>query len=183
MPLLDDETVLHELRPRPALATYWVLALGGKFIVVVAVLAIFLTGVVVGNLDVLLDLREGVSPAAVCLSAGGAGLVAAILGLVGSLVYFRALRRTYVYTVTDKRCILCGGLIVRVERSVPYHKVTDVQVSRNIVERLFGIGRLQVFTPGTAGAVAEITFQGLGDPDPPAASINNILRRFRATGE
>ena len=110
------------------------------------------------------------------------------LGLV--LVYCRYLRRTYVYYITNQRCVFHGGIIRRVERSVHYHKVTDVEMSQNIIERILGISTLNIFTPGTSSRgsdssfqKAEISFVGLKDNESPADTINGILRKFRATGE
>ncbi len=76
------------------------------------------------------------------------------------------------------------------ERSVPYHKVTDVEVSQNIIERFLGISSINVFTPGTAsvqqgsfGHRAEIRFQGVSDTEEPADTINKMIRQSRASGE
>ncbi len=78
----------------------------------------------------------------------------------------------------------------RVERSVHYHKVTDVEMSQNIFERILGISTLNIFTPGTSSGggnssfqKAEISFIGLKDNEGPANTINGILRKFKATGE
>lgn len=111
--------------------------------------------------------------------------------LLLALIYCRVLRKTYVYYVTDQRCVFHGGILRRIERSVPYHKVTDVEMSQNIVERILDISTLKVFTPGTSsmqtslfgGQRAEISFDGLKDNETPASTINEILRKFRATGE
>jgi len=64
-------------------------------------------------------------------------------------------------------------------------------MSQNIIERLLGISTLKLFTPGTGsmmvspfgGQKAEISFVGLSDNETPAESINNILRKFKSTGE
>ncbi|MCF6325539.1 MAG: PH domain-containing protein [Gammaproteobacteria bacterium] len=83
-------------------------------------------------------------------------------------VYLFFLRKTYRYIITDRRCIFVGGILKRVERSVPHKKITDIQRSQNIIERLLGIWNVQVFTPGTASvqightkARAELNFDGL----------------------
>ncbi len=128
-----------------------------------------------------------------------AGIVRALIAAVAAcsvvwalvLVYCVYLRRTYVYYVTNQRCVFRGGILQRIERSVPYHKVTDVEMRQNIVERVLGISKLNIFTPGTASVVntpfggprAEISFIGLADSETPAATINETLRKFKATGE
>jgi len=83
-------------------------------------------------------------------------------------IYFSYLRRTFRYIVTNRRCVFVGGILKRVERSVPFQKITDVQRSQNILERMLGIWNVQIFTPGTASvqngqakARAELNFDGL----------------------
>jgi hypothetical protein len=64
-------------------------------------------------------------------------------------------------------------------------------MSQNIIERVLGISNLKIFTPGTssmrvspfAAQRAEIFFVGLADNEPPAATINDILKTYKATGE
>ncbi len=74
---------------------------------------------------------------------------------------------------------------------MPYHKITDVESSQNIIERIIGISSLKIFTPGTAslptspfgGERAEIMFVGLVDNETPANTINEIVIKFKATAE
>ena len=124
--------------------------------------------------------------------AGGVmALIAAPSLFILGLIYCSYLRRTYVYYVTNQRCIFHGGILRRIERSVPYHKITDVEMSQNFIERMLGISSLKIFTPGTGsmmaspfgGQRAEIAFVGLKDNETPATTINEIVRKFRATGE
>jgi uncharacterized membrane protein YdbT with pleckstrin-like domain len=109
--------------------------------------------------------------------------------LVCALFYYHHLLRTFHYTVTSQRCVFEGGIFVRRRRSVPFHKITDVEVNQNIIEQGLGIWSLKIFTPGT-GSVgvpgfekAEIVFCGLLDADKPASIIQDTLKKFKATGE
>ena len=64
-------------------------------------------------------------------------------------------------------------------------------MSQNIVERILGISSLKIFTPGTGSMIfspfggqrAEISFVGLKDNEAPSISINEILRKYKSTGE
>jgi uncharacterized membrane protein YdbT with pleckstrin-like domain len=104
-------------------------------------------------------------------------------------VYYAKLKGTFQYCITNQRCIFEGGIIIRRKRSVPYHKITDVEINQNIIERGLGISSLKVFTPGTGSAgmpgfeKAEIAFYGLKDAEMPANIIQNILKKYKATGE
>lgn len=97
-------------------------------------------------------------------------------------IYFVYLRETYRYVITNNRCVFIGGILRRVERSVSYKKVTDVQRTQNILERALGIWNVQVFTPGTGSvalgqgqAKAEINFDGLVESEEAMAEINKYV--------
>ncbi len=173
MKLQADEQVLHEMKPAPGLVTLWFftrclpVSAGGGAI-----------GFFVWSMATE-EVAPGISGA--CIAA------ASVLSTM--FIYHVYLRRTYVYYVTNQRCIFHGGILRRVERSIPYHKITDVEMSQDIIERAIGISTLNLFTPGTAstgssgGRGAEISFVGLSDNQTPAATVNDILRSFKATGE
>ncbi len=113
----------------------------------------------------------------------------AAMGVIFGFIYCSYLRSTYKYYITNNRCVFCGGIIRRVKRSVPYHKITDVEMSQNIIERMIGISTLNIFTPGTGsirgtgGQKAEISFVGLKDNETPAVTISKHLKELTAKGE
>ncbi|VAW95925.1 hypothetical protein MNBD_GAMMA21-1591 [hydrothermal vent metagenome] len=105
----------------------------------------------------------------------------ALVGLMSIIiqVYLINLRKTYRYIITNRRCIFIGGILKRIERTVPYKKITDIQRSQNILERMLGIWNVQVFTPGTssmqigqAKARAELNFDGLLNSEELYEAIN-----------
>ncbi len=106
-----------------------------------------------------------------------------------AIFYYKELKNTFRYYITSQRCVFKGGIFVRRLRSVPYHKITDVEINQNIIERILGLYSLKIFTPGT-GSVglpgfekAEIVFYGLKDAEAPARIIQDILKKYKATGE
>jgi len=112
----------------------------------------------------------------------------AILGLLISYIYHRYLIKTITYYVTDRRCVWKGGILRKVEHSVSYYKITDVERSQNIFEQLLGISTINLFTPGTSsmrmGAsaksqpVPELRFEGLIKSEDEAEAINEQVRNF-----
>ncbi len=99
-------------------------------------------------------------------------------------IYLIYLRKTYKYIITNRRCIFVGGILKRIERTVPYKKITDIQRSQNIFERMLGIWNVQVFTPGTASiqigqakARAELNFDGLINSEDVYEAINKHAQR------
>lgn len=103
--------------------------------------------------------------------------------------YYQRLKGTFRYYITNQRCVFEGGIFVKRKKNVPYHKVTDVEINQNIIERILGIYSLKIFTPGTGSMgvpgfeKAEIVFYGLKDAETPASIVQNILRKYKATGE
>ncbi|MFO7899196.1 MAG: PH domain-containing protein [Planctomycetota bacterium] len=172
MRLQTDEEVLHEVKPAPRLLVLWLFT---RCLPAPLVIAAVIFGATLANTETL-------GPALVAGCATFAALFLAVL------TYNACLVRTYVYYVTNQRCVFHGGILRLVEHSVPYHKITDVETSRNILERALSIATVNLFTPGTSssggrGSGAELSFPGLEDPESPVDSINDILRFYRATGE
>ncbi len=184
MKVQDGEEILHELVPERNILWIWLFAKALPAGVAGAGAA-FLFGALSG-FWLAFDAEPDFS-----FIRGIVGAIIVGLGLVMLvLIYCEFLRRTYVYYITNQRCVFHGGIIRRVERSVHYHKVTDVEMSQHIIERILGISTLNIFTPGTSSRAgdssfqkAEISFVGLKDNETPADSINGILRKFRATGQ
>jgi len=109
------------------------------------------------------------------------GWALALVGLASVIiqVYLIFLRKTYRYIITNRRCIFVGGILKRIERTVPYKKITDIQRSQNIIERMLGIWNVQIFTPGTASmqigqakARAELNYDGLLNSEELYEAIN-----------
>ena len=187
MKLQEGKNIIHELRPEPGVLGIWFFSKCLFAAFVGGFLAFWCFGFFGGMFAAA---TKSNSPWPIATGGVVAIIIAPILLILG-LIYCIYLRRTYIYFVTNQRCIFHGGILRRVEHSVPYHKITDVEMSQNLIERILGISSLKIFTPGTSsmrvspfgGERAEITFVGLKDNETPARTINDILRKFRATGE
>ncbi|KPK86255.1 MAG: hypothetical protein AMJ81_01695 [Phycisphaerae bacterium SM23_33] len=186
MKLQEGETILHEARPERAVLWLWLFT---KCLLSGAIGSFFAAGGAMSVLIITVDVG-GWKQVPFFLIIPAAAAFGAAVFLSAGLIYCAYLRRTYVYYITSQRCVFHGGILRRVERSVPYHKITDVEMSQNIFERVLGISTLRIFTPGTASVSpqapwqqAEITFVGLKDSDTPADIVNDQLRKFKATGE
>ncbi len=100
--------------------------------------------------------------------------------LVISFIYQIFLRRSYHYYITNERVIFQGGILLRQIKNVPYHKVTDVSIYQNIIERIIGISTLNVHTAGTGVQMPEIRFVGLYNPEKPHMFILKELKAFKS---
>ncbi len=187
--LNQGEQVLWEGRPSAAVFGVWFFTKALPFTIIFAFIVFWAFGFFGGMFLVMTAPRADMNPFTLALPAL---LILGPLCFLGGLAYCWALRRTYRYAVTNQRVVFMGGLLVRRRRSVHYHKVTDVEVSQNILELLLGIRTLKLYTAGTSstfavpwgwGERAEITYPGLEDAQTPEQIVNNTLRTYRATGE
>jgi len=179
MQLQEGEIVIHELRPEPGVLGIWFFTKCLPAAFVGAFLCFWCFGFFGGMFSSAHPAQGGGPFAAGWITA----LILAPVILVLALVYCRFLRETYLYYITNQRCVFHGGILRKVVWSIPYHKITDVEMSQNAVEGFLGISSLKIYTAGTGGQGAEISFVGLKDNGTPAASIHEMLRKFRATGE
>lgn len=91
------------------------------------------------------------------------------------LLYHFILIRTYEYYITDQKIILKGGVIIKSLRNIPFHKVTDLEVSQNLIDQILNIYRLKIQTAGTGMRKPEISFIGLKDAKTPENILSNIV--------
>ncbi len=183
--LQKDEEVLLEVVPEVRVLVIWFFSKCLISVIAVGFLAGAFSFIFVSLKD-LMEKGNSVLSTAICVT-----LLAALVMVAIMFTYCVYLRRTYVYTITNRRCVFSGGILRRTVHSVPFHKITDVEMSQNIVERMLGISSLGIFTPGTgsmgtgtaAGRKPEIAYVGLADNETPAEAINEMLSKFKATGE
>ncbi len=184
MKLIEGEEVLMKMGPEPKLLVIWFLMTClGTIIAIGFLILIFYPIVDVLELDS--DTNGKLLTFVLPVVIGTALFI-----MIATFIYCIYLRRTYRYTLTNRRVIFSGGILRHVRHSVPYHKITDVEMSRNIIERMLGISSLGIYTPGTgsmssggSGRRPEIAFVGLKDNEAPSETINSILSKFKATGE
>jgi len=116
------------------------------------------------------------------------GLVLFGIGTSLSYLYVRALINTITYYVTDRKCVWSGGIVRKVEHSVSYYKITDVERSQNLIEQILEISTINIFTPGTssmgtglgarARTMPELRFEGLTMSAEVAETINENVRNY-----
>ena len=183
MKLSKDEKVLYKLKPRQRLIVLWFFTR----CFVHGLATAFFVGFSWWFYETFTNLKEGViieDPNYFILT----GFLLFIFGSTLSYVYQRFLVTTIQYYITDRRCVWKGGIVRKVEHTVSYHKITDVERSQNLIEQVLKISTINLFTPGTAsmrvGAsarsqpVPELRFEGLQHSDDEAEAINEQIREF-----
>jgi len=106
----------------------------------------------------------GLSRTLVIVGVGGA--IALALGY--EFVYYQR----YQYTFTDDTFDIRSGVLSRREREIPYGRIQNVDISRNVVQRLLGLSAIDIETAGggsTEAAIRYVTAEA-------ATTIQNEIR-------
>ena len=93
------------------------------------------------------------------------GIIWTVVWIFGFGVYYCHRRSNEVYyELTNRKLIVKDGVYVKKEHSIPLDKITDLKSSQGILERSYGIWRINVQTAGAGTPVAEATLFALKDP-------------------
>ena len=101
------------------------------------------------------------------LIVGGVGGAIAL-----ALVYEFAYYQRYEYTFTSDTFDIRSGVLNRREREIPYGRIQNVDISRNIIQRLLGLSAIDIETAGggsTEAAIRYVTSEA-------ATTIQNEIR-------
>ena len=112
------------------------------------------------------------------------GLIVAILitllWVVPALVIVPFYYRSLQYEIHDDEVIVRAGVITKSVKHVPFRTVTNLKVKRGPLDRLFGIGTLNIQTAGMSGqSGAEESLIGLPNHQEVYEQVATALRRFR----
>ncbi len=72
----------------------------------------------------------------------------AVAGLGCAFILFPFYYRSIRYELTDKEMIVYRGFIQKVMKVVPLRAITNIAVVRGPIDRIIGIGRIQIHTAG-----------------------------------
>lgn len=98
----------------------------------------------------------------------------ALFGVVAALgVWHAAYYRRFAYETTPDTFDIRSGVISRRRREIPYERVQNVDISRNVVQRMLGIAELRIETAG--GSQTEATLRYVGYEE--AKRLQDELRR------
>jgi len=116
-------------------------------------------------------------------TAGGLGTAVgaalAVAAVVAASAYEVAYYRRFDYRLTDDTFDITSGVISRREREIPYGRIQNVDISRNVLQRALGIAALDLETAGgssTEGAIRYVTAAE-------AKRLQSEIRRRKAADE
>ena len=95
-------------------------------------------------------------------------LVIAVIISSLSLIYFGAFYKTLEYTIDKDSILLKKGVFWKIRTTVPYHKITNIDITQGPIERLYGFSTIHIQTAGTSGGrqsgmPAELVMYGIRD--------------------
>jgi len=88
---------------------------------------------------------------------------------------------TLTYTIEEDLVMGTRGVFFKKRVTVPFRKITNIDISQGPVQRMFGLGSIHVQTAGAAGAqavVAELRIEGMKEFDELRDEILRLLRAF-----
>ena len=89
------------------------------------------------------------------------------------IIYAILDQKTRTFTHTSRRVMAKGGIISRKNDEVAIGDIRSIHMRQGIVERLFGLGTVQIASAGTAGI--EVEFKGIQNP----AKVRDQIRRTK----
>ena len=84
--------------------------------------------------------------------------VVAVGSLLATLGYEVAYYRRFEYALTDDTLDIQSGVFNRREREIPYGRIQNVDVSRNVFQRLVGLSKLDIETAGGGSTEASLRY-------------------------
>lgn len=130
----------------PAIQTIWTIKLAGYTTLIAA-------GVFFYDLTHLLGGTSGVLPAGVLTG------IVVTLGTTYSLLWPRLRYRYWSYELRPEELFLEHGVLNRVRTIVPLRRIQHLDVSQDVLEREFSLGRLIVHTAGSRSS--DVVIPGL----------------------
>lgn len=89
------------------------------------------------------------------------GIPLLLLWLILGLLLTRRYLKSMECVLTNKALKVKKGLLVRVEKTIPLEKITDMGVVQGPIMRLFGLYKLTVETAGQSGQGALVSLTGI----------------------
>ncbi len=101
------------------------------------------------------------------------GIVFAI-GIVMTFIYPNLAYKHWGFEIREKEIVIRHGIYTRVESLAPFVRVQHLDVRQGVFDRMFGLGKLVIFTAGTRGADLEIP----GLPIAYAEALRDQLKNY-----
>jgi membrane protein YdbS with pleckstrin-like domain len=186
--LQEGESILFETKPLKGLM--WYMAILGFFPTFI-IMWIFGQFFVVGGTilsTVFFVMGNGTTPqlSSIFSSLFIAIIIFFMLAIVVDLLVARRRYNMRYYWLTDKRIIVKKGFIGYSINSIPLERISDVMISRSLVERIFGFGSLHIQSLAGQYSIggrlgAEGNLEAIPDPEKNQELIFRLVKEKRKT--
>ena len=82
-------------------------------------------------------------------------------------------QKTKVFSLTTRKVMMQSGIISRKTSEVGMRDIRSINMSQGILERIFGLGTVQISSAGTGGI--EVEFKGIKNP----ATVRDQVRKTK----
>lgn len=100
------------------------------------------------------------------------------LQVVGAVLRYASVKYTIEHAPAGDALVVQTGIIFRQRRAVPVARIQNINVKRDIVQRLLGVAELKIETAAGAAAEVDLSVLGLADAE---ALRTDLLNRQRAS--
>lgn len=101
-------------------------------------------------------------------------LVIFIFGAIFTIVFPKLKYNNWFFELKDDELLLKRGVVTKISSTAPYCRIQHIDIAQNIIERMFGLSSLVVYTAGTKGA--DLVIPGL--PHYYAQELQNKLKEY-----
>ncbi|MEM4366656.1 MAG: PH domain-containing protein [Candidatus Anstonellales archaeon] len=138
--------------------------------VLIIVFVIVLASAILGSLKIL-----NVPPFYIALLC--------LLILIPAIIYVEIYYRRFEVHIEKDKIIVKKGIVLRKNIMIPFDKIQDVTIEKNIVEHLLGIGIVKIETAGTNPLESEGIIDGISNYREFASMLIEASRAERAESE
>ena len=97
-----------------------------------------------------------------------------LIGITMTFIYPNLAYKYWSFEIREKDIVIKHGILTRVESLAPFVRVQHLDVQQGIMDRMFGLGKLIIFTAGTRGA--DLVIPGL--PIAYAEALRDQLKNY-----
>lgn len=101
-------------------------------------------------------------------------LVALIWGIISSIIMPRLRYKNWFFELRDDELHIKRGVLTKINSVAPYCRVQHIDITQTMIERMFNLSRLIIYTAGSKGA--DIVIPGL--PYYYAQELQNKLKEY-----
>jgi uncharacterized membrane protein YdbT with pleckstrin-like domain len=91
--------------------------------------------------------------------------------------------KSYYYMITESEIIFRKGIINTIKNVVPFRDIQNLNIEKNILERVLGIMNLRIETAGSNALESEIMIPGIENDDDIVYKIRKRMEEIKGSGK